>query len=161
MCADGMDRSGLPITEGNDAVREVSRDLEKTARLARWFGLGLIFIGVMAMLVTSFVTIYVGAQVRSLVRQAVAEQDRLARDAEREAQLVGDIMGCILGQFAEHRAASREHYDAQAQAHGQTPVTVPSPEPVDHQAVMDYCSRARGAFEPPPNPVPAGGGGGG
>lgn len=126
----------------NDTVRNAAHDVARSARRARWFGLGLIAVGVMAMLVAAAGTIFMGSQVRTLVRGAVAEQTEQQAETEREAQLVNDIMTCILGQFAEHRAASREFFNQAADTHGFSRPTAPqSPTGHDPMKVQEACDR--------------------
>lgn len=126
----------------NNTVRNVAHDVARSARRARWIGLGLIAVGAMAMLVAAAGTIFMGSQVRTLVRGAVAEQAEQQAEAEREARLVNDIMACILGQFAEHRAASREFFNQAADAHRfPRPAAAQNPTGHDPAKVQEACDR--------------------
>jgi hypothetical protein len=141
MCDDGLDRSGLPITD-NDAVRNVAAELYRSARLARWFGLGLVFVGVLAMIGSAAATVWMGDQVRTLLDDAVEQAQRRTDEQERGAVLLGDIMTCILGQFAEHREASRADHQDIARFFGEPPLThggTPGPPQYDHDAVTKAC----------------------
>lgn len=134
-----MDRTGLPITD-NDAVRKATAKLDHSARLARWFGTGLLAIGTTAMLLAAAATVYVGVQVRTLVQGAVEEQQRVALEDEEEQKLIGTIMACILGQFAEHRTASREFFERSLAERGVPPLATSPPDlSYDPAKVLTAC----------------------
>lgn len=140
--------------EDSQVVRKAVMDVERSARLARWFGTGLLLIGVLAMMASAVATVYMGVQVRGLLQEAVEEREEEARlreqeearrtkEARREAELVNDIMTCLLGQFAEHRHASREFFNQSARHHGFPAVSVPAPTvPYNHDKVQMACDRS-------------------
>lgn len=147
MCDDGIDRTGWPQTQFDDedgaVVRRAAQELEHKARLARAFGLGLVAIGVLALVTLAGATLYQGAQVRGLVKRAVVEAEGRNREQAEGAVLLGNIMTCILGQFAEHRDASRaDHQDLARLAGARSPLThggTPGPPEYNHETVTKAC----------------------
>lgn len=133
--------------EDRQVVRQVAKEVEHAARMARWFGLGLLAVGVLAMVASAVATVYIGVNVRGLVRQDVAEQAQVARDLEARNDLVGDILRCILGQFAEHRQTSRSFFDQSARHHGHPLLPAGEPQPADTEATRTACDRALRALE--------------
>ncbi len=104
--------------EDGKVVRHAVEQVERSARRARWLGNSIVFVGVLVMLGSAFINVYVGVQIRGLVQRAVTEQQEEEVDAAKEAEAIGTIMTCILGQFAEHRAASKDFFDQSSRVHG-------------------------------------------
>lgn len=121
----------------DETLRAKARELEHAARLARWFGLSLVAIAALAMMILAIGSIYMGAQVRSLVREAVVENQHQAQTQ----QLTADIVVCLFGKVDLHQQASQEFFTKQ-NAPGTPPPKEQAGGQVDPVEVQGACERA-------------------
>lgn len=131
----------------SEVVREVAQRLEVSAARARVFGMALTGLAAFSMFTAAIAMVWIGINVHDLLQERIANARQVEKEAKQEEQLVGNIMGCILGQFAEHRVASYEHHSKTSGVQ-----TVAPPQPVDHAAVAKYCAAIQ---LPPPEGIQA------
>ena len=138
-----MTDDDLDLPQINGEAKEAVKRIERDSRLARRFGFALSAMGTVVLFCTAIGTIYIGVGVRDLLRERVVNAERIAIEQKQAVDFTTAVLDCILGQFAEHRLASRYDIEQSARAHGYAPPTTPAPEPTfDHDKIARACARA-------------------